>query len=136
MTVNKPVWIAMWCVALTAVAVEPPAFELSRTTIDGGGAMSSTGEGFELSGTIGQPDAGLLTGGGFDLIGGFWFEIPLGDCEEDGDVGLMDHYGQARCLVGPGGNTPTTECRCFDVNRSGTVDMADVAIVQLGFTGD
>lgn len=40
-------------------------------TIDGGGG-TSTGGSFTLSGTIGQPDAGVLTGGNFTLTGGFW----------------------------------------------------------------
>ena len=30
--------------------------------------------GFTLRGTIGQPDAGTLTGDGFTLVGGFWQE--------------------------------------------------------------
>ncbi len=33
-------------------------FDLDRWTIDGGGEMRSVGGGYELSGTIGQPDAG------------------------------------------------------------------------------
>jgi len=41
-------------------------------TVDGGGEMASTGGDFELSGTIGQPDAGVMTGGDFELVGGFW----------------------------------------------------------------
>ncbi len=40
-------------------------------TIDGGGGTSSGGS-FELSGTVGQPDAGVMTGGDFELAGGFW----------------------------------------------------------------
>jgi hypothetical protein len=48
-------------------------FDLSWNTIDGGGFMFSTGGGYELGGTIGQPDAGgPMTGGGYELIGGFW----------------------------------------------------------------
>lgn len=48
-------------------------FDLSWHTVDGGGAMSATGGSFELSGTIGQADAGgPLTGGAFSLTGGFW----------------------------------------------------------------
>jgi hypothetical protein len=27
---------------------------------------------FSVSGTIGQPDAGAMTGGNFSLVGGFW----------------------------------------------------------------
>jgi hypothetical protein len=34
--------------------------------------MWSAGGGYTLGGTAGQPDAGLLTGGGYTLAGGFW----------------------------------------------------------------
>ena len=40
-------------------------------SIDGGGG-TSTGGVFSVSGTIGQPDAGHMTGGMFTLDGGFW----------------------------------------------------------------
>ena len=40
------------------------------STIDGGSA--SAGDGFALAGTIGQPDAGVMTGSGFAVAGGFW----------------------------------------------------------------
>jgi hypothetical protein len=56
----------------------PPAlsatdtYELSWRSIDGGGTMNA-GEGdYSLSGTIGQPDAWVLSGGSYSLIGGFW----------------------------------------------------------------
>ena len=45
---------------------------LTWYTIDNGGATGSIGGGYRLSGTIGQHDAGTLTGGGFVLRGGFW----------------------------------------------------------------
>ena len=41
-------------------------------TVDGGGGTSSAGI-FTLQGTAGQPDAGVLTGGGYTLTGGFWY---------------------------------------------------------------
>jgi len=51
------------------------SYDLSWYTIDGGGGTSSGGS-FELTGTIGQPDAGVMTGGApgneFELVGGFW----------------------------------------------------------------
>jgi hypothetical protein len=47
-------------------------YNLSWNTMDGGGYMFSTGGGYSLSGTIGQPDAGLLSGGIYTLLGGFW----------------------------------------------------------------
>ncbi|MBM3881443.1 MAG: hypothetical protein FJ387_17250 [Verrucomicrobia bacterium] len=40
-------------------------------TVDGGGGTSSGG-GFSVSGTIGQPDAGELLGGSFEVCGGVW----------------------------------------------------------------
>lgn len=48
-------------------------FDLSWSTIDGGGGTSVGGQ-FAVTGTIGQPDAGVatLTGGQFSLTGGFW----------------------------------------------------------------
>jgi hypothetical protein len=45
---------------------------ISRFTIDGGGGTRSTGGTFALDGTIGQPDAGRLSGSSFVLSGGFW----------------------------------------------------------------
>jgi len=47
-------------------------YDLTWSSIDGGGAMWSTGDGYSLGGTAGQPDAGLLTGGDYTLAGGFW----------------------------------------------------------------
>jgi len=55
-------------------------------TIDAGGGVSS-GSGYRLAGTIGQPDAERLhpaTGAGFAITGGFWAGVvvpapPRGD---------------------------------------------------------
>jgi hypothetical protein len=57
-------------------------YELSWSSLDGGGATHSSGGRYELGGTIGQPDAGLLAGGRYGLTGGFWtggtsFAVPL-----------------------------------------------------------
>jgi hypothetical protein len=60
-------WLA--CGAATASA----QFSISRFTIDGGGGTRSTGGVFAVGGTIGQPDAGSLSGSTFTLDGGFWF---------------------------------------------------------------
>lgn len=59
--------------ALSSVALAGSvAYELPWFTVDGGGGMWSTGGGFTLGGTVGQADAGVLTGGGYALSGGFW----------------------------------------------------------------
>jgi hypothetical protein len=47
-------------------------YDLSWSTVDGGGATWSEGGGYSLGGTVGQPDAGVLSGGGYTLAGGFW----------------------------------------------------------------
>jgi len=66
--------------ALMLVLLEAPAlagvYELSWSTIDGGGGTSSGGP-YELVGTIGQPDAGAMSGGSYELLGGFWPGGPL-----------------------------------------------------------
>ncbi len=46
-------------------------FDLSWSTVDGGGGASSGGS-YTLMGTIGQHDAGGQAGGGYTLVGGFW----------------------------------------------------------------
>ena len=55
-----------------AAAQSGGGYELTWSTIDGGGYMFSTGGGYSLGGTVGQPDAGVLAGGSYTLAGGFW----------------------------------------------------------------
>ncbi len=45
-------------------------YTLDWFTVDGGGGTASGG--YTVSGTLGQPDAGTLSGGGYTLQGGFW----------------------------------------------------------------
>lgn len=45
-------------------------YDLSWWTVDGGGHTLSTD--YTLGGTVGQPDAGVLSGGDYTLGGGFW----------------------------------------------------------------
>ncbi len=104
-------------------------------TIDGGGAMQSTGGGFTLDGTIGQADAGVLTGGGFQLTGGFWFEQPPGDCNATGIVNLDDYTDLEACLDGPGG-VLSVGCECFDFDSDNDVDLKNYAAFQVGVTGN
>jgi hypothetical protein len=47
------------------------SYTLDWSTIDGGAGTSSSG-GLRLSGTIGQPDAGIASGGAYTVSGGFW----------------------------------------------------------------
>ena len=46
-------------------------YSIDWSTIDGGGGTSAGGA-YSLSATIGQPDAGAMSGGNYSLAGGFW----------------------------------------------------------------
>ena len=60
-----------------------------------------------------------------------------GDCNVNGIVDILDHNAFADCMFGPNvGLLVTDECRCFDVDGSGTVDLADFAEMQRDFLGD
>jgi hypothetical protein len=125
---------------LCSTALAQDDFDLDWWTLDGGGAVFTTGGDFELSGTIGQPDAGdVMTGGAFELTGGFWAgRVPgpgiPGDCDGDGDVDLDDYALFAGCLSGPQGGI-TADCGCFDDDRDLDVDLLDFVAFQLAFTG-
>ncbi len=113
-------------IATTVVADD---FEISWHTIDGGGEMWTTGGDFELSGTIGQPDAGaIMTGGDFELAGGFWpgaaeDEFCHGDLDADNDIDLAD---LAQLLANYG--TPSgASYEDGDLDGDGDVDLADLA---------
>ena len=67
---ERTTWTAAAVVLLSAAQVQA-AFYVDWYTIDGGGGTSK-GAVYSVSGTIGQPDAGHMTGGNFTLDGGFW----------------------------------------------------------------
>ncbi len=122
----------MWrfaAIALTlgvASAAFAQPYDLTWHTIDGGGGFSAGG-GFELEGTLGQPDAGILTGGNFELSGGFWAgAVPqcacLGDMNSDGDRNGADISAFVGCVI------QGASCVCADVNGMNGVTLADVTV--------
>jgi len=58
--------------ASLAAAQSGGGYDLTWSSVDGGGTTVGTGGGYTLGGTAGQPDAGLLSGGAYTLDGGFW----------------------------------------------------------------
>ena len=74
---NDKVIVFVVLVALTLWPVLPVraqsggGYDLTWSTIDGGGGASSGGA-YLLGGTAGQPDAGAMSGGAYTLVGGFW----------------------------------------------------------------
>ena len=56
---------------MMALAAGAQNYSVDWYSIDGGGG-TSTGGVFSVTGTIGQPDAGHMSGGNYSLDGGFW----------------------------------------------------------------
>ncbi len=104
-------------------------------TIDGGGEMWSTGGTYELGGTVGQPDAGAMTGGDYTLTGGFWALPPcwcLADLNNDGLRDGDDIQAFVDCMIGGGSN-----CACADIETNGELNMSDVTMFVSGLlTGE
>ena len=65
--------VAAVCLRATDVLAQTGGpYDLSWSSIAGGG-LASAGGSYWVGGTAGQPDAGaVLTGGAFELTGGFW----------------------------------------------------------------
>lgn len=108
-------------------------FELTRSTISGGATVRASGGPFELSGTIGEPNAGAASGGVFSLTGGFLIPLAPGDCDESGLVSLVDHRAFDSCFAGPAAEPPDSSCDCFDTDGDGAVDLRDFAVLQYEF---
>jgi len=64
----------------TAFAQTGGDWDLSWNTIDGGGTTSAGGD-YSLSGTAGQPDAGVHEGTDYTMEGGFWNAAPPEETE-------------------------------------------------------
>lgn len=112
--------------------------DLSWYTIDGGGATFSTGGSFTLGGTIGQPDAGVMSGGTFSLTGGFWGAATggnpcnlLGDIDNDNDTDLQD---LAFLLASFGAQTGDPNFNpAADIDGNGVVTLQDLAFLLSEF---
>jgi len=71
MTGRTTVLVTIALLLIVSTALARSGYDLSWWTVDGGGGTASGGS-YTLVGTIGQPDAGILTGGDYTLGGGFW----------------------------------------------------------------
>lgn len=110
-----------------------PDVDFNRWSYDGGGVMFSTGSDFQLSGTIGQPDAGTLRGGDYEINGGLWFSLAIGDCNVDASVNLFDYASFADCITGPASGPISPNCRCTDFDQDDDVDLRDWGVLQAEF---
>ena len=115
--------------AFAQVAGPEGAFDLSWHTFDSGGGTSNGGT-FEVTGTIGQPDAGpALAGGVYQVLGGFWAGgvEPVPNCPADvaqppdGVVNIIDLLYVVSQWGQPGGSA--------DVNGDNVVNILDLLAV-------
>ena len=108
---------------------------------DGGGGTSAGGN-FTLDGTIGQPDAGRLTGGDFEVEGGFIPGVAIppvvagtcGDVNDDGAINVFDAITLLQIIVGIIEPTPT-QLRLGDVVRDGTINVFDAILLLQDIVG-
>jgi len=87
-----------------ATSVLAQSYSIDWFSIDAGGG-TSTGGVYSVSGTIGQPDSGVSSGGNYSLIGGFWgavIPVPQADGPTLFLVNLQN--GNAKVIWVP--NTP------------------------------
>jgi hypothetical protein len=70
-------WSGIVCAALFDLNAAAQNYSIDWYKIAGGGG-TSTGGAYQVSGTIGQPDAnGALSGGQYSMTGGFWSLISV-----------------------------------------------------------
>ena len=70
-------WSGIVCAGLLAWNAAAQNYSIDWYQVAGGGG-TSTGATYQVTGTIGQPDAsGQMTGGSFSLTGGFWSLISV-----------------------------------------------------------
>ncbi len=123
-------------ICLAALAASPSLaqpFDVDWFTIDGGGTQTSTGGGLTMTATIGQPDAGTLTGpGALEIQGGYWFVgVPYCDnidFNNNGSVfdpedidAFLSVYGEGPCIPA------MATCNDIDFNNDGSLfDPCDI----------
>lgn len=72
-----PIQFAQLAFFGAAISINAQSYSLNWYKIAGGGGASAGGT-YQLSGTIGQPDAsGAMTSGSYSLTGGFWSLISV-----------------------------------------------------------
>jgi len=108
--------------AFMMVSVAGGDYSMSWYTIDGGGGTISGGP-YQLTGTVGQADAGYHDEPYYELLGGFWVGGPL--CIVD-----LEHFATFAVywLDGPC-NESNNWCDGADLNQMDDVDIDDLSIL-------
>lgn len=113
------VWLLLFSRALSQTSGD---YEITWSTIDGGGGGVSSGGTYVVMGTIGQPDAGVMSGGDYELLGGFWPGEPLCTVE-------FYHFARfAEWWLEPDCNELNNWCDGADLNHLDGVDLVDLGL--------
>lgn len=122
----------------TATAQSGGGYDLTWSTLDSGSHSSAVVNGYQLAGTIGQADAGELSGGAYVLSGGFWTDsAPTGtpcattvDCKDDLPNDACNHANCAAAVC------VYTGASFGDVSApsNGNVDLDDILCLLAGFS--
>jgi hypothetical protein len=130
MRTSRLVCVAALVVAGLAVGAAEGQYSVVWWTVDGGGALASAGGTFTLAGTVGQPDAGVMTGGTYTLTGGFWVGAAVpAICTGDGNCdGLINWRDIDYLIAGQNDNVsawtalfaaPGPSCNLLNLDTSG-----------------
>jgi hypothetical protein len=68
---NIRLYLLSFLISALCIRAGAASYSLNWSTVDGGGG-TSTGGVYTVSGTIGQPDTGAMSGGNYSVQGGFW----------------------------------------------------------------
>ncbi|UCC28757.1 MAG: hypothetical protein JSU86_11205, partial [Phycisphaerales bacterium] len=71
-SVRRTLHVTVLAALVFAAPVLAQPYEVTWYTIDGGGVMFTGNGTYEVGGTIGQTDAGTLSGPSYTVTGGFW----------------------------------------------------------------
>ena len=99
----------------------PADYEISWSTIDGGGGRSSGGD-YVLTATIGQPDAAWSSGGNYELLGGFWPGGPLCFVDFESFARFAEHWLDELC------DADNNWCGGADLNQEDGVNLTDLGM--------
>ena len=118
---NPMVLIVYLLLLSLMISVSDANYELTWSTIDGGGGRSSGGP-YELLVTIGQPDAAAVSGGNYELLGGFLPGGPLCFVDFEHFARFAEHWLEEICDEG------NNWCNGADLNQLDGVNGVDLRL--------
>lgn len=123
--------VAAMCVLMPLVASADSGYSIPWFTVDGGGG-TSTGGVYALSGTIGQHDAGRMTGGAYTIEGGFWggaaANLPCNAADLAPAFGILDLADVVAFVTAFTAQNPLA-----DLTQDGIYDLNDIVAFVTAF---